>query len=86
VHRVAGERGALAEAIEKARRFCEGAPDAVRETKADLVAPMLARIEATRAARRARVLDAWFAPEARARMGKVRDELLRKGAAKADPV
>ncbi len=79
VHGLAGERGVVADAVDKARLFCAGAPDAVRVTKADLVAPLLARVEATRAERRERFLDAWFAPEARARIGQLRDELRRKG-------
>ncbi len=52
VHRLAGERGAVAEAIDEAQLFASAGPAAVRAVKADLVAPVLARIEATHAARR----------------------------------
>src|SRR5262249_32308120 len=75
LHRVAGEGGALPGAMEEARRFAAAAPEAVRAIKADLTAPVLARIDATRAARRARFLAHWFAPEAQARIGAVRDAL-----------
>ena len=75
VHRLAGEGGVLADAIEEARRFSLGGVDAVADTKADLVAPVLARIEATRAARRERFLARWFAPEAQARVAALREQL-----------
>jgi enoyl-CoA hydratase len=85
VHRLAGERGVVADAVDKARLFCAGAIDAVRATKAELVAPLLTRVDATRTARRARFLDAWFAPEARERIGRLRGELLRKSGGKNEP-
>lgn len=82
VHGLAGERGVVADAIDRARRFCAGAPEAVRAAKADLVAPLLAAVDATRTARHARFLDAWFAPDARERIGRLHDDLLRKANAK----
>lgn len=78
VQRIAGERGALAEAVEKASVLARGAPSAMRAVKADLRAPALARIAATRAEARARFLDHWFSPSARERVGHIRDELLKK--------
>jgi hypothetical protein len=68
----------VAEAVEEARRFAAGGPEAVRQTKADLVAPVLSRIEAARTARRERFLDVWFANEARTRIGALRDSLVQK--------
>jgi enoyl-CoA hydratase len=78
VHRLAGEKGLVADAVEVARRFVAGGPEAVRHTKADLLAPVLSRIEATRTARRERFLNLWFANEARTRIGALRESLLRK--------
>jgi enoyl-CoA hydratase len=77
-HRLAGERGVLVDAIEEARLFAVAAPGAVADTKAALVARALARIEATRAAKRERFLDRWFEPEARARIGAVRAQLQKR--------
>ena len=78
VHRLAGDRGVVAEAVEEARRFAAGGPDAVADTKADLVAPVLARIEATRAAKRERFVTRWFAPDAQTRIRALRDQLSRR--------
>jgi enoyl-CoA hydratase len=80
VHRVAGERGALAEALDEARLFAAAGPAGARDTKADLKAPAIARIEANAYASRDRFLDRWFSADARARIGKVRDELVSKRA------
>lgn len=68
----------LAAALEHARRLAAGSPEALRATKADLLAPLLSAVDATRAARRARLLEAWYWPETRARIGRVRDDLTRK--------
>jgi enoyl-CoA hydratase len=57
----------------------------VRATKADLIAPLLAAVEANRPSRRARFLDAWLGDDARARIGRVRDQLLRRKAPAAGP-
>jgi enoyl-CoA hydratase len=78
VHGLAGDRGVVADAIDQARRFAAGGVDAVADTKADLVAPALARMEATRAAKRERFLDRWFAPDARARIGALRARLTKR--------
>lgn len=78
VHRLAGEQGVVADAVVAAQGFAACGPEAVRYTKADLVAPVLARIEANRAARRERFLDLWFAKEARARIGALRESLVRR--------
>jgi enoyl-CoA hydratase len=82
VQRLAGERGVVADAIEEARLFAAGGAEAVRAVKADLTAPVLAKIDATSAARRERFLDAWFGAEAQARVTALRDGL----AAKQKPV
>jgi enoyl-CoA hydratase len=76
VHRLADD--VVADATEQAKRFAANAVDAVADTKADLVAPVLARIEATRAAKRERFLDRWFSPDARARIGALRERLLKR--------
>lgn len=78
VHRVTGSDDLLAAAIEQARRFAAGSPEAVRATKADLVAPLRAAVDAAREHRRARLFDAWFSADTRDRIGRVRDDLLRK--------
>jgi enoyl-CoA hydratase len=75
---LASERGALADAVDKARALCRAPREILAAVKAELLAPTLARIEASRAARRARFVEAWLAPEARARMGALRAELLAK--------
>jgi enoyl-CoA hydratase len=80
VHRLAGERGVLADAIEEAQRFAEAGPEAVADTKGDMVARALARIEATGPAKRERFLDRWFSPEARARIGAIRAQLGKRTA------
>jgi enoyl-CoA hydratase len=76
VHRLAAD--VVAGATEQARRFAANGLDAVADTKADLVAPVLARIDATSAAKRERFLDRWFSPDARARIGTLRDRLAKK--------
>ncbi|HSN99084.1 MAG TPA: enoyl-CoA hydratase/isomerase family protein [Candidatus Nanopelagicales bacterium] len=75
----------LSEAVGVARRLSSGAPGALRATKAELVAPLLAAIEANREARRARFLEAWSGGELRERVGRVREELLRKSAPPTEP-
>jgi enoyl-CoA hydratase len=80
VHRLAGDRGVVVDAIEEAQRFAASAPEAVADTKADLVARALARIEATRAAKRERFLDRWSSPEARSRIGALRAQLQKRPA------
>lgn len=73
---------AVAAALDQARRFAANDPDAVAAVKADLVAPVIARIEATTAAKRERFLDRWFAAETRARIAALREKLSnpKKGA------
>jgi enoyl-CoA hydratase len=78
VHQLASAQGVVADAVAAAQRFAACGSEAVRHTKADLIAPVLARIEATRAARRERFLDLWFAKDARARIGALRESLVRK--------
>jgi enoyl-CoA hydratase len=78
VHRLAGEQGVLADAVAAAQRFAAGGLEAVRYTKADLIAPVLSRIAASRAARRERFLDVWFSKEARSRIGALRESLVRR--------
>ncbi len=78
VHRLAGERGAVAEAMDEALLFASAGPAAVRAVKADLVAPVLARIEATHAARKARFVEAWFGADAQGRLAALRDALAAK--------
>jgi enoyl-CoA hydratase/carnithine racemase len=80
MHRLAGERGVVPDAIEEARLFATAAPGAVADTKAALVARALARIEQTRAAKRERFLDRWFEPEARSRIGALRAQLQKRTA------
>jgi enoyl-CoA hydratase len=75
----------LTEALAAARRLAAGGAAAVRATKADLIAPLLAAVEANRPSRRARFLDAWLGDDARARIGRVRDQLLRRKAPAAGP-
>jgi enoyl-CoA hydratase len=76
VHRVAAD--ARAAAVEEARAFAAAGAGAVRDVKADLLAPVLARIDAGAAEKRERFLDRWFSPEARARIGAVHAELSAK--------
>ena len=78
VQRIAGAQGVVADAVEEARAFASGGAEAVRAVKADLTAPVLAKIDATAAARRARFMDAWFGAEARSRVTALRDELASK--------
>jgi enoyl-CoA hydratase len=78
IHRLAGERGVVAEAMEEARAFAAAGPAAVRAMKADLVAPALARIDAASEAAKARFLDHWFSAEARGRITALRDGLAAK--------
>jgi enoyl-CoA hydratase len=73
VHGLAAD--VVAAAVAQAQRFAAGGLDAVADTKADLIAPVLARIDATAAAQRERFLDRWFAPDARARVGALRAQL-----------
>jgi enoyl-CoA hydratase len=80
VQKLAGERGAVAEALEEARLFAAAGAAGVRDTKADLIAPAMARIEANAFASRDRFLDRWFSVDARRRIGKVRDSLVSKRA------
>ena len=69
---------AVSAAKEQAQRFASNAVEAVADTKADLLAPAVARIEATREAQRERFLDRWFSPDAQARIGALRDRLAKK--------
>jgi len=48
------------------------------DTKADLVAPALARIDATSAEKRARFVDRWFSADTRARVSALRDQLVKR--------
>jgi enoyl-CoA hydratase len=65
----------VAAALEEARQFAAAGAEAVRDIKRDLVAPVLARIDATSKERRERFLDHWDAGEAKARIAKVMAEL-----------
>jgi enoyl-CoA hydratase len=78
VHRLTGERGVLADAVDEARVFAAAGPAAVRAVKADLVAPVLARIDAVTAERRAHFLDLWFGADAQGRIAALCAELLAK--------
>jgi enoyl-CoA hydratase len=73
VHAIAADP--LAAALEEARAFAAAGADAVLDVKADLVAPVLARIDLTAEAKRERFLDRWFAPDARARVGALHRDL-----------
>ncbi|AKT43702.1 enoyl-CoA hydratase/isomerase family protein [Chondromyces crocatus] len=72
------EQDVLAEAIAVAARLAGGAPEALKTMKADVIAPMVASVAAHREARRERFIACWNTPEARARIGRVRDQLARK--------
>jgi enoyl-CoA hydratase len=78
VHRLAGERGAVDDALDEARAFATAGPAAVRAVKDDLTAPVAAKIAATAEAKRARFLDHWFSAEARARIGALHEALVSK--------
>ena len=78
VDAIAGERGVVGEALDLAKRLSAGGIDAIADTKADLVAPVLARIEASAPRLRERFLDRWFSPDTRARIGALRDRLAKK--------
>lgn len=78
VHHVAEPEALVDEAIARARALSAGGAAAVRRVKADLLAPTLERIEANRAASQAAFVELWFEPEARARVGRLRDELLAR--------
>jgi enoyl-CoA hydratase len=80
VHRLASERGVVADASDAARALTGGSAEAIAAIKAALLAPVIARVEADRSASRARFVDAWLGAEAQARIGKVRDELLARRA------
>jgi enoyl-CoA hydratase len=77
VHALADD--ALAAATAQAARFAAGGVEAVADVKADLVAPVLARIEATTAMRKERFLARWFAPEARRRIAALVERLGKRG-------
>jgi enoyl-CoA hydratase len=72
-----GER-VVACAVEEARVLAGAGTAAVRAVKADLVAPVLARIDAGNAARKVRFLEAWFGAEAQGRIGALREALVAK--------
>jgi enoyl-CoA hydratase len=76
VHEIAPD--ALAAATAQAKRFTAGEVNVVAEVKADLVAPVLARIQETMRAKRERFLDRWFGAEAQARLAALRTKLARK--------
>lgn len=78
VQRIAGERGAWAEAIEKAATLAKVAPSVARAIKGDLKRATMATIREEHARTHARFAEAWSSPEARATIGKIREELLRK--------
>ncbi|WP_052374538.1 enoyl-CoA hydratase/isomerase family protein [Chondromyces apiculatus] len=79
VHKLAAS-DVVAEAVEVGKRLSAGSPKAVRVLKADLVAPLVASVTAHREERRARFLGCWNSAEAQARIGKVREQLVRKPA------
>ena len=62
----------------RARALPERPPAALRQVKADLVAGVVASIEAGWDARRDRFVEQWMGREARRRIGAVREALLRK--------
>jgi enoyl-CoA hydratase len=68
----------VAVATARAARFAANDVTAMADTKADLLAPVLAEIEATRAARRERFLSRWFGAEAQARIGALRERLTKR--------
>jgi enoyl-CoA hydratase len=74
------ESDVLSEALTQARALAAGGAAAIRRVKADLLAPTLERIEANRVASQAAFVDLWFEPEARSRIGGLRDELLARRA------
>jgi enoyl-CoA hydratase len=78
VHHVTGEGQVLHEAVARARLLAALPSEAVAPIKHALRAPALERIRATRKAARARFLECWFAPQARDRIGALRDALLKK--------
>jgi enoyl-CoA hydratase len=78
VHHVVAPEAVVDEAIAHARALSAGGAAAVRRVKADLLAPTLERIEANRVVSQADFVEQWFAPEARARVGRLRDELLAR--------
>src|SRR5262249_6184368 len=78
VHRLAPSSEVVACAVEEARLLAAAGPAASRAVKADLTAPVLARIDATAGARRERFLDHWFSAEARARVGVLYQELVAR--------
>jgi enoyl-CoA hydratase len=75
---LASEHGVVADAVSWAERLSAGAPGAVAAVKADLVAPVLARVEDRRLERRERFLDAWFGDEARGRVRAVLERIGKK--------
>jgi enoyl-CoA hydratase len=78
VQRLAPEGEAVAAAREEADQLAAAGPEAVRTVKRDLIAPVQARIDTSYAERTARFVDAWFGPEAQARIGALRDALRAK--------
>ena len=78
VQKLAGEAGVWAEAIAKATDLARIDPAVAAATKADLKRATMATIAAETEATQARFVEAWFAPAARATIGKIRDELLKK--------
>jgi enoyl-CoA hydratase len=78
VHRLAPDGGAVPVALEEARLYAAGGPDAVRAVKADLTSRVLAKIPADGAAWRRRFVDAWFGAEAQARIAAVREQIASK--------
>lgn len=78
VHKVCAEEDLKAEAIAKAASLARAAPAAARSIKAALRADSIRRIAERKAESRATFVDQVFGPEARARVGAVREGLLKK--------
>jgi enoyl-CoA hydratase len=72
------EAGVEQAALERAAALARLPRRAVARVKADLRAPVLERIAATRALMRERFLDAWFEPEVRESIGQIRAQLLAR--------
>lgn len=80
VHRLTDEERLLTEATKQARTLTRAGAQALSTIKAALLAPTVARIEATALQSRATFVDQWFGLQARERIGELVAALLaRKG-------
>lgn len=78
VHRLASDADVLPAAIEEAKLYAAAGREAVSLVKADLVTRVLAKVAPIDAGRKRRFLDAWFGPDAQARIGALRASLTAK--------